>query len=66
MRLEATQVRLEAKVDLLLDNQLQLLDLQIEDTTNPAKYPRPMTDYLSLTPGRTDYLLCGVTTVLLS
>ena len=37
MRLEAAQVRLEAKVDLLLDNQLQLLDLQMEDTTNPAK-----------------------------
>ena len=37
MRLEAAQVRMEAKVDLLLDNQLQLLDLQIEDTTNPAK-----------------------------
>ena len=36
MRLEAAQVRLEAKVDLILDNQLQLLDLQMEDTTNPA------------------------------
>ena len=36
MRLEAAQVRLEAKVDLILDNQLQLLDLQMEGTTNPA------------------------------
>ena len=37
MRLEAAQVRLEAKVDLLLDTQVQLLGVQMDDTTNPAK-----------------------------
>ena len=37
MRLEAAQVRIEAKVDLLLDTQVQLLGLQMDDTTNLAK-----------------------------
>ena len=37
MRIEAAQVRIEAKVDLLLDTQVQPLGLQMDDTTNPAK-----------------------------
>ena len=36
MRIEAEQVRIEAKVELLLDTQVQILGLQMDDTSNPA------------------------------